>query len=543
MVTDLAPLKPAAPFYERIPEILTFPFHDDGWMMLLGWAIFSLVMRPLGQLGGLIGGTIIWFIYYSLLISYFYRVVAHAEDGKFQVPNWTSFEGVGISLVGPVFKFFLTTVIVFWPMVAFIALAFFLRDTPLLKELFNGPLGIVTFCILALAGLFFEPMAILVMGVFGSIKFVANPVFLLRQINKVRFDYLLVYGLLVGLLLNYVLIYILLHLLITTLGLLKYLLVFPLDGVLQLYLFMVVGHLLGYLAFQNRFRLQWWPDCLEEPRFLVQGKPQTLRWDPTIRPATAGGGGGLAGLAVAGAAAGGPAASAASPPASRPAAATARPSSAPGAGTKATTATARPATASPQRAPAAVTLSAAEQEELTRRINDGMSLIEHGRHEEAAALYDEVLARDPEHLGALRGRMLAATGLKDQAAAEEYARRLGQELTRQQAFDPLWEVYSEMRASSPNFILRPRDQLALCKWLAGEGRHLDAAKLLREVGVGCPEDPLAPKALYQCAELLWKNCGKADAAGKMFDYILKRYPETAFADQVRAALAQLRPRA
>jgi len=116
---------------------------------------------------------------------------------------------------------------------------------------------------------------------------------------------------------------------------------------------------------------------------------------------------------------------------------------------------------------------------------------------------------------------------------------MGAELARQEAFDPLWETYQMMRTQDPNFLLRARDQIALSRWLVSESKPLDAARVLREVGVGKPDDPLAPKALYQCAELLWKSCGKPEVARQMFEYILKRYPQSAFGDQVRAALGQL----
>jgi TolA-binding protein len=325
-------------------------------------------------------------------------------------------------------------------------------------------------------------------------------------------------------------------------GAIRVFFLFPLDGVLQLYLFMVLGHLLGYMAYQTRYKLKWWPENLAEPVFMVKGQPVSLSYQssripakpsPPPRPApnttpppSAGAKaapinvGSATSLGAAGAGAAAMAAAAGA------AAAHVRPSS--------------PPTTKSGPAPGLATGPAsAPQEDLARLIADGMSMLDHGRHDEAAALFKDLLAKYPNHTGALRGVVLASLRLNDLAAVREYGARQGAALCGQKSYEAMFEVFTELRKTIPDFIFGAKDQFMLGRWLADSDRPLEAAKVLRELGVSYPDDPLAPKALFQCGELLWRRCAKPESAVQMFNYILKKYPEVAFADQVRAAINQL----
>jgi hypothetical protein len=534
-LTDLNPLRPAIPFWYRVPEFLFFPLKGDGWMMMVGWALFATVAKTMTIMPSWVA-LIFYIVYNGLLVSYFYRVIAKAEDGNMDVPEWNEYQGFWETFFWPFLRYWAANVFVFWPAAALVV-------APVLAtwSFTNGlavvghPAGAGLFLLLCLMGLFFLPMSLLVMGVFKNFVYHANPYFLGQQIGRIWKEYLLAVAMIISLLIFYMMFYVLIHAWLGTLGLVKYLIVFPINGVLELYLYMVVGHLLGYLAWQTRFKLKWWPETQQDPVFMVAGKSQPLEWDPELR--VVGAGGGIMAAAGAAVTAAG-AAVVATVAAARPSAPAPAGSAPPAAGP------ARPRSPRPAGGPDASTapgpaLDSEAQEQLTRDINDGMSLIQHGRHEEAAALYDRILAASPNHLGALRGRMLAATGLHDQEGASKFGASLGAELARQEAWEPLWDFYQETRQTDKNFLLRARDQIAFARWLVAENKALEAARVLREIGVGRPEDPLAPKALYQCAELLWKNCDKPEVAKQMFEYILKRYPQSAFADQVRAALAAL----
>lgn len=552
-LTDLELYRPAVPFWYRVPQIFFYPLQGDGWVRMLGWAAFSAVVLGLASIGSIFG-LAFWLLYTSLLISYFYRIIARSEDGKFDIPDWTEFTSF-YDLIWPVIQFWIAGLMVFWPLAAFMLISILAKQSVIEGiGLMFTPGGLVLMAILIPLGVFYLPMSLLAMGVFKSVKMVANPVFLTRQIIKIWKEYLLAFLMMASLLFTYGIISGLMSMFLYTLGIVRYLVVFPVNGVMQLYLYMVIGHLLGYLAYQTRFKLKWWPETQEEPTFTVAGKPRTMEWNPELKVA----GGGMAALAMAGAGAavavaqpvpsggtmfggpspaggtmyGGPATVAAPAATSRPA-----PPPPPSPPPRSARPTAPRPTAS--AAPAAAPIDPELQEMLTREINDGMSMIQHGRHEEAAEIFDRILADNPNHLGALRGRMVASSALKDIEGSSKYAQTMGAELARQEAFDPLWDVYQQQRNLDKNFLLRARDQIALSRWLVSENKPLDAARVLREIGVGRPDDPLAPKALYQCADLLWKSCGKPDVAKQMFEYVLKRYPQSAFGDQVRAALAAI----
>ncbi len=524
-VTNLAPFKPVEPFWERIPQFLFWPLQGDSRMLLVGWGVFSLPILGLKSfciaipfvMYAILGVILTSLIYYGLLIPYFYRVIAKSEEGDFSVPDFAAFGGFWDSFV-LILRFGMGCLAVFWPMAAFFIILLVLEGGS-----FSGagmavisPLGIMIFGLAGLAGLAFLPMALLIMGVFGNPGLVLNPVYMVSQIKKILMEYLIALAMIGGLLMVYTGVRIVFHLVMAFIHywVIKYILFFPIDGVLQLYLFMVIGHLLGYMAYQCRYKLKWAPGILAEPVFMVGGRAARLEYSrgPAYRiPPPSG-------------------------PATRPmASAPGRAAATLAAGAAGVAAGAAGAVA------AAMPPGGADAEELARRINDGMSMIEHGRFEEASALFQEVLSKNPTHLGALRGMAMTSLRMKDMEKFRQYSQQQGAELVRQQVFEVLWELVTETKKSVPGFTLTSKDQFALARWLAGRNLHLDAAKALREVAVAYPDDPLSPKALYQCGELLRDRCSKPDAAAQMFDYILKRYPEVAFADQVRAALGKLKP--
>lgn len=520
-VTDLTPFKPVAPFWAKISDILAWPIRDNGYYTILAWALFATVMLFIARLGfriggllGLIGGFFIFVIYASLLISYFWRIIARAEDGKFDVPEFTQFEGVGTSLAWPLVQFLVASIASFLPIP--VLLFIFTNLHGGLTAAFNSsaaPLYTVLIVIFYLVGLALLPMAFLVMGVFRRALLVFNYWFLIQQVLKIPVEYLILLGFLVALSILQGIAVLFISLLLQVLGdILGGFLSYPVFGAVQLYALMIFGHLLGYLAYQTRYKLKWWPECQEEPVFMVAGRPLTLVWTGQASPYSAAG----AAAAEAAIAAG--------------AAAVAARSVAPAKG---------PAAGAPAPVPGAP--PPVMDEELARKINDGMAMIDHGRHQEALDLFKEILAGSPDHLGALRGAVAASIKLNDKQGALSYAKKQAAVLARQQAFDALWEMFSETSKAIPEFSLASRETMMLSRWLDQSGKCMDSAKVLREFASKNPDDPMAPKALYQCGELLWKKCQNPQTAAQMFDYILKRYPNVAFADQVRLAISQIKP--
>ncbi len=509
-VADLSPYLPAKPFWERIPEILFYPFRDDGPMTLAGWAIFSLVILfiiDISQINILasIGGIFFALMYASLLITYFYRIVSQAEDGKFTIPNFSNWDGI-LTAWGQVFQFFLSCLAAFLPLPILLIVMDLVHGA--LVEAFQsvlGPLYILLLVIFFLAGLALLPMALLVMGVFRSLGLVFNYVFLVKQAMKIPLEYSIMLIFLVGLLILQSLASGMIMLFLHLMGLVGGLLSYPVWGVVNLYSTMVLGQLLGYMAYQTRFKLKWWPDCQEEPAFMIQGRP-VLPSSAMVPADFAPQPGPGAGAAVAAAAvlAGGAAASMGG------------------------------------QAMAGQDGGLEMDVELSREINDGMAMLEHGRHGDALELFQRVLESHPNHPGALRGAAQAAQKLGDIETAKKYAVLQGKGLAKEQSFESLHEMYVETRKFIPDLTLDNRSTMALSKWLIDTDKAADAAGVLREFAVRDPDDPLAPKALYQCGELLRDKLGKPETAARMFEFILKKYPDVVFADQIEKALAQLK---
>ena len=524
-VTNMEPYKPVPPFWTRIPDILSWPFQEGEWVTFVGWAVFAFVVRGLASLAiyfgyvlGLIGAGFFLLLYYSLLVSYFYRIMARAEDGKFDVPSFTEFEGLA-SLLKPVIQFYATIVAIFSPFVVFLFVLTVIHggDIPAaFKFGFTTPVGYIALLISMIIGIPLLPMGFLVMGVFRRILLVLNPVFLVSQVIKILPEYLIALAMIVGMLILYSVLYVLFHLILSATGqFVGAILVFPIDSCLQLYLFMVIGHLLGYMAYQTRFKLKWWPENKEEPVFMIAGTPVKLSGARVTGAQAAGpamAAVGAAGVAAGMAAAGAAVAAGAQSPGAAPQQGAAPPPMQPDFG----------------------------DEDLARKINDGMAMLDHGRHEEAKNLFKSILDQNPRHLGALRGIVMSLVKLGDMENAKKYAKLQARELAATQAFDSLFEMYTETRKAIPDLTFGGKETMMLSKWLLQQDNAMDAAKVLREFAVKNPDEPFAPKALYQCGELLANKLDKKDTAMQMFDYLLKRYPDLPFADQVRMAMSQIK---
>jgi hypothetical protein len=54
----------------------------------------------------------------------------------------------------------------------------------------------------------------------------------------------------------------------------------PIDGLVQVYFLMIAGHLLGYMAYQERFELAWWSKYADPLELDIDGK--RVRMGPAL---------------------------------------------------------------------------------------------------------------------------------------------------------------------------------------------------------------------------------------------------------------------
>ncbi len=536
-VTDLGPYREVPPLWTRIHLALIWPVQGEGYILLLAWGMFSVVFLggarfslSVGGIFGYVGFAMCMVVYTGFLISYLYRIISKGETGDFQVPEFSEYRGMMETFIWPIVQYYLTFILIFWPIFVYFLGAMIFMGIEGLGRVIFSPITWAVFGLGIIYGLIFLPMGLLILGVGRSVMPLLNPLIYIREVFKIPGAYFITLAILLLFLIIYGVVSV--FLLLIKMSLPDVSIIFGavrafIDGVVQLYVFMVFAHVLGYLAYQERFKLKWWPETKEKPSFMIAGRPQFMSTSrfPVYAPGGAGGatmpgsigppGAAPAGAAVAGAAAAGAASARGGYPPPPPGG-----SSSPGGQEYASN-------------------PPPDGMEISQRIADGMAMLDHGRHQEAEILFKEILDQNPNNMGALRGITLALLKQKNYPAAAEYARKQAAALLKDKAYEAAWEVYSEMGKHVKDFSLEPREQLSLAKWLNDRQMWMDAARVLRALAVRNPDDPLAPKALYQCGEMLWKKCDKKDNALQVFQYLLKKYPDIQFADHVNQAIKEL----
>ena len=266
-LTKLAPFKPVAPVWDRLGDILRFPLRDGDWVRFVSWSAVVIVLRGVGEMGlryagfvGLVYGLPLLVAYYGMLVSYFYRVIAHAEDGRFEVPYWPTFDGLSFSMAWPVVQFGVVFLMSLWPCALTLG-GIIVGDVP-----FGPALALMGLALMV--SLAQMPMALLVLGVQRTVLLAANPLYIARQILKIPSTYFLSVAILLALTCAYGLIATSLfyasQAIPGTASIVVAVVLYPIDGLVQLYFLMVAGHLLGYVAYQERFVLAWWPKYAED---------------------------------------------------------------------------------------------------------------------------------------------------------------------------------------------------------------------------------------------------------------------------------------
>ena len=291
-VEPLAPFKPVAPFWSRLPDILRFPLRDGQWVRLLSWMFAVVVLRGAGEVGlrsgpmGFVFGLPLFVAYYGMLTTYFFRVIDRAEDGDFDVPYWPDFNGLNFSMAWPIVQFGVVLVASFWPwslIVLGILMASGGNVEAAVQVLESWPL--ITLQSVALSLSFcLIPMSLLILGVTKSLRRSMNPVFVIRHIAKIPKSYFLATGILFLMLAGYSLVILLIWGLVAISPIQLYLVLligmYPIDGLVQVYFLMIAGHLLGYMAYQERFELAWWSKYADPLVLDIDGK--RVRMGPAL---------------------------------------------------------------------------------------------------------------------------------------------------------------------------------------------------------------------------------------------------------------------
>jgi len=517
--TDLSIYRPAPPFWTRIPEILKYPFQPGGPPMFFVWIFIAILLRAPGEFSifyqNLFGaGALI--IYYGLAVTLFYRVETWTEDGRFGVPDWTEFENFAKTYIVPILHFIAALFSTLWPLPVITLVLMSLTDIHFLH--FEGALlyfylGLVA--LLAALGLALFPMALLVLGITKNMKLVLNPVFLAAQVIKIRKEYLIAYAMLVALVAPYAVFrtaFTFIRAAERTEVLLPWVGYVVADSVIQLYLFMVAGHVIGYMAYQSRFKLRWWPETEKSREFVSQGRTYKIEdLEPeNIQPFH------IKAYAV-----------------TATAAAAAIKKSEEETKTHGIKRTLSSGGDDMAETPPTII----DDEDFEEDLRRGSYLIDHGNHRDAAELYDRLLASRPDNFNALQGRLRTAFALSEHVVVKELGQRIGQVFVEQHSMEALWEMYRDYRKAMPDFVFRPPEMRALSEWLSTKSEHLESARVLRELAVRWPDDGSAPRALYDCAVVLRDHCDKEDTARSILSAIPDRYPDSEYAEKARKLVA------
>lgn len=515
-ITDITHYLPAPPFWKGLPYILRFPFDGQGLFFMIIFPILSVAFFSFPRIivsldpGGFTYldryNPIAFSVYFIFMFPLFYHIINAASDGDLEFPE-VKLRGNVFDALGDMMPAILGPFIgLFWPAVLIFMIYWsFYNGSPSAAQKFFTYTSLYIFFFYIFFALFLLPMTILIMSVFRNLWTAFNLINIYRQIKLIWHEYLILVSIIFIMLSGYTGIRYVLRELLLTKPILPIIAYYFIEGGLHIYLVMVIGQMLGYTAFQCRFRLKWWSQYETEPVFMIDGKPVVLseaaadmkRRPPKKEKAkqqAADGGVSSSkegGVAVA-------------------------------AGVVAEAAIAEADTG--------------YDEELSEKITHAMYLNDHGSYDQAADIFEKILKDHPNNFSALQGRLMTAFKLQDHAAINKYGKIVATDLARQYAFEALWDMYKEYKDAVPEFSFESAELKKLCEWLCKEQMHLEAARAFRELAVVYPDDSFAPEALYQCGELLLNECDKPDNAKNVFKGIIERYSDTTFAEQAKKAL-------
>lgn len=510
---DLYPHRIPAPFWKRLPEIFSFPFRGQGWMYVGLWPLLGLFLLGLPRIAVHLSDETLDYkdfynvaalgLYAALTLVVFIFVLKNVFDGSTDFPRLQPrgnvFESMGAQLIIGLGSF----VGLFWPVGILFMVFWTLFNQVPGGELSTAALTalLVLFSYLAFA-LFLLPMSFICTATFTNFAAGFNIPAILRFTGRITSEYRIFWAIGLVILGAYAAVRIFMQAfwLHSLGGIIAY---YMINAELQILIAITGAYALGQLYYQTRFKLDIYVKGDEQKVFTVRGRPADMTADPDpARRKTARQEALVmaAALAASKAAGGG---------------------STPGRAVRAA-------------APAGSAPFGAEETDavISEKLKHASYLFEHGSYDQAADAFQEVYEEHPDNLSALQGRIKAAFRLNDHEFIRAHGPRLAAEFSRQRAYEALWDMYQGYRKAIPGFVFEPKEMEALAGWLEGEEHFLEAARVLRELAVTCPDDPSAPGALYRCASLLREKCDKADTAESILRAIVERYPDSEFAGKL-----------
>ena len=226
------------PFAVLAGSAFSYPLNGDGLILILGGAIFYLLMDLLAMLSGFLGFFLMAFGT-GYLICYAQRILGSSANGEKRMPDWPDFSSFG-DVFSPVFQFLGTAALSFAPAIALKLLA-----SP------NQPWFPWAMTASVVAGCFYFPMAFTAVTLFDTLE-VLNPFVIVPSILKVPFAYTVAVLLLAG-------VYALSAFGSALLGRLLPvpLLAMSISEFVGLYLLAVEMRILGLLYWSNQSKLGW----------------------------------------------------------------------------------------------------------------------------------------------------------------------------------------------------------------------------------------------------------------------------------------------
>jgi len=159
--------------------------------------------------------------------------------------------------------------------------------------------------------------------------------------------------------------------------------------------------------------------------------------------------------------------------------------------------------------------------------------------ERAEMSFQSVLKDEPDNPEAARGLFDLARERGDESGVAFWGNKFLDLSLRRGDVAGAHTTFQEIRNAFPALALDPRIMIALAKGLREKENYYEAATVLRQFAVSYPDDSRAPKALYQCGEILLKQANQPENARKILEYLLQRYPSTELVPHVQNLLKQI----
>jgi len=165
-----------------------------------------------------------------------------------------------------------------------------------------------------------------------------------------------------------------------------------------------------------------------------------------------------------------------------------------------------------------------EKETLDKNIEIGKELMAKGNYEDAIIAINSALHLNPNNLEALKVLYFAYLKLVDVENVTDAAGKMAEILIVQNRHSDSVEVYREIKKINPQAIFPVRIHYNLARAFYTQRLYPEAARAFYEFAVAYPDNPLASKAMFISAEILYLNLQDKQNAYKILVYLNQRYP-------------------